>query len=269
MNATTTPCPMFRKHIAGRVFVAAVAIMFMAAHASAVPGTATQPRFKAVAFDYFVLFDPDSVVSEVEQIVPGKGRQLTDVWRTRQFEYAWLRSITNRYTDFFAVTEDALIYAASVVKVQLTPQQRQRLLEAYLHLTPWPDTADGLRRLRESGIHVIALANFSPTMLRVNAERAGVTGFFDALVSTDVNHTYKPDPRAYQLGVDRLHYAKEEILFAAFGGWDAAGAKLFGYPTVWVNRFNQPLEELGVQPDRVVTNLNGLLEFVLSTPRAR
>jgi 2-haloacid dehalogenase len=269
MNATTTPCLMFRKHIAGPVLVAAVAIMFMAAHTSAVPGTATRPRFKAVAFDYFVLFDPDSVVSEVEQIVPGKGRQLTDVWRTRQFEYAWLRSITNRYTDFFAVTEDALIYAAGVVKVQLTPTQRQRLLEAYLHLTPWPDTADALRRLRESGIHVIALANFSPTMLRLNAEHAGVTGLFDALVSTDANHTYKPDPHAYQLGVDRLHYAKQEILFAAFGGWDAAGAKLFGYPTVWVNRFNQPLEELGVRPDRVVTNLNGLLEFALSAPSAQ
>lgn len=269
MTATTTPCQMFRKHIAGPVLVAAVAVMFTAAHTSAASGAATRPRFKAVAFDYFVLFNPNSVVSEVEQIVPGKGRQLTDVWRTRQFEYAWLRSITNRYTDFFAVTEDALVYAAGVVKVQLTPQQRQRLLEAYLHLTPWPDTADALRRLRESGIHVIALANFSPTMLRLNAEHAGVTGLFDALVSTDVNHTYKPDPRAYQLGVDRLHYAKQEILFAAFGGWDAAGAKLFGYPTVWVNRFDQPPDELGVRPDRVVTNLNGLLEFVLNTSGGR
>jgi 2-haloacid dehalogenase len=127
---------MFRKHIAGPVLVAAVAIMFTAAHTSAASGAATRPRFKAVAFDYFVLFNPDSVISEVEQIVPGKGRQLTDVWRTRQFEYAWLRSITNRYADFSVVTEDALVYAAGVVKVQLTPQQRQRLLEAYLHLTP-------------------------------------------------------------------------------------------------------------------------------------
>ena len=269
MRVSTPPCLMFRTHIAGPVLVAAVTIMLTAAHASEASGIATRPRFKAVAFDYFVLFNPDSVVSEVEQIAPGKGRQLTDVWRTRQFEYAWLRSITNRYADFFAISKDALIYAAGVVKVPLTPQQTQRLLEAYLHLTPWPDTEDGLRRLRESGIHVIALANLSPTMLHANAEHAGVTGLFDALVSTDMNHTYKPDPRAYQLGVDRLHYAKQEILFAAFGGWDAAGAKLFGYPTVWVNRFNQPLEELGVRPDRVVTNLNDLLEFVLTPPRVR
>ena len=111
---------------------------------------------------------------------------------------------------------------------------------------------------------MIAIANFSPTMLRSNAERAGLIGLFDALVSTDANRTYKPDPRAYRLAMERLHLAKQDILFAAFGGWDAAGAKAFGYPTVWVNRFNQPAEELGIQPDHVSPDLSGLLEFVLS-----
>ena len=86
---------------------------------------------------------------------------------------------------------------------------------------------------------------------------------FDDLISTDASGTFKPDPRAYQLGIDRLHVARQEIVFVAFGGWDAAGAKSFGYPTVWVNRFNQPVEELGIQPDRTVTDLNGLLDFVL------
>jgi 2-haloacid dehalogenase len=110
---------------------------------------------------------------------------------------------------------------------------------------------------------VITIANFSPMMLRANAGRAGLTPLFDALVSTDANHTYKPDARAYQLGVDHLGLDKRAIVFAAFGGWDAAGAKAFGYPTVWVNRFNQPLEQLGIQPDRIVADLNGLLDFVL------
>ena len=109
---------------------------------------------------------------------------------------------------------------------------------------------------------IVALANFSPAMLRSNADYAGLSAFFDVLISTDANRTYKPDPRAYQLGVDYLHLAKEDIVFAAFGGWDAAGAKLFGYPTVWVNRFNQPLEQLGVRPDRSVSDLSGLLDFV-------
>jgi 2-haloacid dehalogenase len=225
-------------------------------------------RFAAVAFDYLVLFNPDSVMSAVEQVTPGKGREFVNLWRTRQFEYSWLRSITNRYVDFSTVTEDALVYTANAMKIELTASQKRRLLDAYLHLTLWPDSVAALRRLRESGIRVITIANFSPSMLHANAENARLTGLFDALVSTDANHTYKPDPGAYQLGVDRLHLGKEDIAFAAFGGWDAAGAKAFGYPTVWVNRSNQPVEELGLRPDRTVTDLNGLVEFVLN-PGAR
>ena len=230
---------------------------------------AARPRFKAVAFDYFVLFDPNSVVPAVEQTFPGRGRELTQLWRTRQFEYTWLRSITDRYVDFYTVTQDALVYAANAMKLELTSERKQRLLNAHLRLAPWPDTADTLRQLRESGIRVIALANFSPRMLQANAENAGLSGLFDALVSTDANHTYKPDPRAYGLGMDRLQLGKEDILFAAFGGWDAAGAKAFGYPTVWVNRLNQPAEELGVRPDHIFPDLSGLLEFVLEGPPAR
>ncbi len=222
------------------------------------------PRFKAVAFDYFVLFNPDSVIPEAERLFPGKGRDLTVLWRTRQFEYSWLRSLTDRYVDFFAVTEDALVYACNSLKLELTPDGKRRLLDAYLHLTPWPDAMDTLRRLKESGVRIITIANFSPTMLWSNAERSGMLPLFDSLISTDANHTYKPDPHAYQLGMDRLHLAKQDILFAAFGGWDAAGAKAFGYPTFWVNRFDQPFEELGLRPDQTSTNLDGLLEFVLS-----
>jgi len=232
---------------------------------------AVRPRFKAVAFDYLVLFDPNSLVPAVEQTFPGKGRELTELWRTRQFEYTWLRSITDRYIDFFAVTEDALVYAANAMKLELTPERKQRLLNAYLHLAPWPDTADTLRQLRSAGVRVIALANFSPRMLQANAENAGLTGLFDALVSTDANRTYKPDPRAYRLGMEQLRLAKQEILFAAFAGWDAVGAKAFGYPTVWVNRFNQPLERLGSRPDETFKDLKDLLEFVLNgaPPRRR
>lgn len=247
--------------------LAAMALVLVGTQASS--GARAVPRFKAVAFDYFVLFNPDSVVATAEQVFPGRGRELTSLWRTRQFEYSWLRSITNRYQDFFTVTEDALVYAANTLKLELTPAGKQRLLYAYLHLTPWPDTVDALRALKGAGLRVITIANFTPMMLQSNADNAGLTGFFDALVSTDANHTYKPDPRAYQLGMDELHLAKTEIAFAAFGGWDAAGAKSFGYATFWVNRFSQPLEELGIRADGTSTDLQGLLDFVLSgRPRA-
>lgn len=237
------------------------------AHSPASVERGVQQQYSAVAFDYFVLFNPDSVVSAIDRIAPGKGREFTNLWRTRQFEYSWLRSITGRYVDFLAITDDALRYTANAMHVELSAAQRHQLLDGYLQLTPWPDTAGALRRLRDANVRVITIANFSPAMLRANAERADLTHWFDALVSTDENHTYKPDPHAYQLGVDRLQLEKRDIVFAAFGGWDAAGAKSFGYPTVWVNRFNQPIEELGVQPDRIVTDLNGLLDFVLKTKR--
>jgi 2-haloacid dehalogenase len=226
-------------------------------------------RYAAVAFDFFVLFNPDSVVSVVDRIAPGKGREFTNLWRTRQFEYSWLRSITGRYVDFGAITNDALVHTANALHLELTDAQRRQLADAYLHLTPWPDTADALHRLHEANVRVITIANFTPTMLRANAQNAGLTTLFDALISTDANHTYKPDPRAYQLGADHLRLEKQDIVFAAFGGWDAAGAKSFGYSTVWVNRFNQPAEELGVRPERTVTDLKGLLDFVLNGAQVR
>jgi len=221
------------------------------------------PRFKAVAFDYFVLFDANSVIPAVEAAYPGKGAEFTKLWRAKQFEYCFLRSLTGRHADFFEVTGDALAYAAEAMKLDLPPEKRERLLNAYLTLTPWPDTLDALRRLKAAGVRVITLANFSGRMLQANAERAGLAGYFEELLSTEVNKTYKPDPKAYALGMERLKLAKEEILFAAFGSWDAYGAKAFGYPTQWVNRFGLPAEKLGVAPDKIAPDMKGLLELVL------
>jgi len=258
---------MSRTWIVGSALVVGIAIQIPASPMANEGAAGAAPRFKAVAFDYLVLFDPDSVVPRAEEVFPGKGRQLTTLWRTRQFEYTWLRSAAQRYADFSAITRDALTYSVNAMNLELTPDQERRLLDAYQNLAPWPDTIGTLRLLKRSGLRVIVLSNFSPAMLRANAEHAHIIDLIDALVSTDENRTYKPDPRAYQLGTDRLHLAKSDIAFAAFGGWDAVGAKSFGYPTFWVNRANQPTEQLGVDPDGTSPSLDGLLEFVL--PRAK
>lgn len=226
----------------------------------------TPPRFKAVAFDYFVIFNPNSVIDDVEEAFPGKGTEFTKMWRTKQFEYGFLRSITDRHEDFFKVTEDALIYTAEMLELELTPEKREKLLNAYLTLELWPDAADGLRKLKANGVKIITIANFSEKMLRANADNAGITDLFDELLSTEVNSTYKPDPKAYQLGLDHLELKKEEVVFAAFGGWDAYGAKNFGYPTYWINRFDLPEEKLGVRADKTTNSMEGLLNFVLGTP---
>jgi 2-haloacid dehalogenase len=221
------------------------------------------PHFKAVAFDYFVIFDPNSVVPAAEAEFPDRGAEFVKAWRSKQFEYCFLRSITARHADFFKVTEDALVYTAEAMKLDLSADARRRLLDAYLALKPWPDAIEALRTLKGSGVRIITIANFSPKMLRANADRAGITDLFDDLLSTEVNGTYKPDARAYELGIKKSKLKKQEIVFAAFGGWDAFGAKSYGYPTYWVNRFNLPAEELGVKADETSNNIQGLVDFVL------
>ncbi len=246
-----------------RIFAIAVILLFLC-NLSATEQS--PPKFKAIAFDYFVLFDPNSVIPTVEEIYPGKGMEFTKMWRSKQFEYGFLRSITNRHADFFEVTGDALEYTAAAMKLKLEPAIRTRLLNAYLTLKPWPDTIAALKKLKASGLRIITIANFSKKMLQANADNAGITGLFDELLSTEVNGTYKPDPRAYELGLKRLNLKKHEIVFAAFGGWDAYGAKNFGYPTYWVNRFNLPTENLGISADRTSNDIQGLLDFIFPKP---
>lgn len=223
---------------------------------------AVKPRFKAIAFDYFVIFDPNSVVESVEKEFPTKGLEFTKAWRGKQFEYGFLRSITARHQDFFKVTEEALDYTAENLGIKLTPEQKDRLLKAYLTLKPWPDAIEALKKIKASGLRIITIANFSKAMLEANARNAGIENLFDELLSTEVNGTYKPDPKAYALGMSRLKLKKKEIIFAAFGGWDAFGAKSFGYPTYWVNRFGLPVEKLGVEADGTSKDIRGLLEFM-------
>ena len=233
------------------------------------PVLAQPAPYKAVAFDYFVIFDPNSVISTVEEVYPGKGMEFTKAWRTKQFEYGFLRSITGKHEDFFKVTEGTLLYTIENMKLEATEEQKKKLLNAYLTLKPWPDAIDGLKKLKASGIKIITIANFSKKMLQANADNAGIADLFDELLSTEVNGTYKPDAKAYALGMERLGLKKEEVVFAAFGGWDAYGAKSFGYPTYWVNRFNLPAEKLGVEPDATSNNFQGLLDFVLGAEKSQ
>jgi 2-haloacid dehalogenase len=140
----------------------------------------------------FRIFDANSVIPEVEKAFPGKGAEFTRLWRAKQFEYCYLRTITGRFADFSSVTEDALVYAAEATHLELTADTRQRLLNAYLNLKPWPDAADGLRKLKAAGVRIITISVFSGSMLRANAEHAGIADLFDELLSTEVNRPTSP-----------------------------------------------------------------------------
>jgi 2-haloacid dehalogenase len=227
-----------------------------------VPPAGSGVPIQAVAFDAFPIFDPRPVFALAETLFPGKGIDLSNAWRTRQFEYQWLRVMGGRYADFWRTTEDGLVFAARQLQLELTSEKRDQLMQAYLALKAWPDVPPALRALKDDRVRLVFLSNMTKKMLERGIQNARLDGMFEHVLSTDAIRTYKPDPRAYQMGIDALGLKREEILFAPFAGWDAAGAKWFGYPTFWVNRANSPVEELGVAPDGTGRDLTELLAFV-------
>ncbi|QIG96286.1 haloacid dehalogenase type II [Bradyrhizobium sp. 6(2017)] len=222
---------------------------------------AGRSSFKAIAFDGFPIIDPRPVFARVEEMFPGKGAELSALWRTRQFEYGWLRTLGGHYADFWRVTEDALVFAAKAMKIDLLAEQRDRLMQTYLELKAWPDVGPALRQLRDAGLRMAFLSNLTAPMLDAAIKNSGLEELLEPHLSTDRVQAFKPDARAYQMGVDAFGLPKEEIVFAAFAGWDVAGAKWFGYPTFWVNRANAAVEELGVAPDGMGSGLNDLVAF--------
>lgn len=221
-----------------------------------------KPRIKAIAFDAFPIFDPRPIFANAKVVVPDYAEEFVRVWRARQFEYTWLRVLSGRYAGFWNVTEDALHYASTLFKLNLSEDDRAKLMSAYLHLTPWPDVPQGLRMLKGAGLKLALLSNFTPRMLKAGIASSGLEKVFDHALSTDMVKTYKPDPHAYQIGVDAFGLPREEILFVAFAGWDASGAKAFGYPTYWINRMGLPPEKLDDQPDGIGSDLNDLVRFL-------
>ena len=225
------------------------------------PGSGGRRKVRGICFDLFTLFDPRSVVSVATSIVGEQGPSLCEAWRSRQFEYCWLRVAAHRYVDFRAVTDEALRFAARAKQLTLSDEERGTLIDAYSQLTPWPDAKGSLAAWKEQGLRLAPLANYSPSMLEKLIANAGFSDYFTTLISTDAAKTFKPDPVAYALGESRLSLKREEIAFAAFGGWDAAGASWFGFPTFWVNRLGVPQEQL-VDPDATGPTLSEFSEFV-------
>jgi 2-haloacid dehalogenase len=245
---------------------------FLSLAASGVAGSLTSAplpiavspaRVKTILFDAFAVFDPRPIAALAESLFPGRGPDLTNAWRTRQFGCTWLRAASRQYEDFWRVTEDALAFAAEILHLDLSLQERARLMGAYLELQTYPDVRPALQSLKEAGHRLAFLANLTPKTLEAGVRHSGLEGVFDQILSTDRIRTYKPDPRAYQIGVDAFKLRRDEILFVPSAGWDAAGARWFSYQTFWVNRTNQPAEELGVAPDGIGSSLADLMHFVM------
>ena len=151
---------------------------------------------KAIAFDGFPIFDPRPIFALAENLFPGRGAELSKVWRTKQFEYTWLRTMSGHYRDFLGVIDDALVFACKSLDIELTGVKRSMLVESYLKMMVWPDVMPALSILKDNGLRLAFLSNFSPAMLDANIRAAGLEGIFEFRLSTDAVRAYKPDPRA-------------------------------------------------------------------------
>lgn len=225
---------------------------------------ATKHPIKAIAFDGFPIFDPRPVFGLTKSLFPEHGSALAKLWFTKIFGYTWLRTAGVHYKGFYGVIEDALVFSAESLKLDLPQKKQKQLMDIWLNLKAWPDVKPALQLFKENNIRLAFLSNLSEEMLRTNAKNSGVEEAFEYYLSTDRVKAYKPSPLAYQMGVDAFGLPKENIAFAAFAGWDAVGAKWFAYPTVWVNRLGSPAEELGVKPDRMGKSMDQLVKFVLT-----
>ncbi|MEE8506948.1 MAG: haloacid dehalogenase type II [Kiloniellales bacterium] len=209
----------------------------------------------ACVFDaYGTLFDVHSAVGHGGGALGDKAQPVSALWRQKQLEYTWLRSLMKAHVDFWRLTGDGLDYALAANGVD-DPALRDRLMDLYLSLDAYPDVKSALEQARAGGMKTAILSNGSPKMLQAAVDSAGLGELLDDALSIEDVGIYKPDSRVYQLAVDRLGVAAGRICFVSTNGWDAHGAAHFGFKVAWLNRFGQQPENLPGEPSAVITTL--------------
>ena len=209
----------------------------------------------ACVFDaYGTLFDFAAAAGRCRDALGDKADALTDLWRTKQLQYTWLRSLMGAYIEFWQVTGDALDFAMSSLDIE-DDALRKRLMDLYLRLDTFPEIKDMLASLKGAGVKTAILSNGSPDMLAAAVEGAGLGELLDDVISVHDLGIYKPDPRVYQLAVDGLGVSAERICFMSSNSWDANGAAAFGFRVVWCNRYGQRPERLPGEIAHEITNL--------------
>jgi 2-haloacid dehalogenase len=213
---------------------------------------------EALVFDaYGTLYDVHSVLARCESCWPGKGMQLSQLWRSKQLEYTWQRSLMQRYAPFSTVTREALAYSCEALGLELSVAQMEGLMAEYLSLATYPDVANAMKGLKATKRAI--LSNGSPDMLQPLVQHSGLQ--FDAVISVDELKIFKPAPQVYELAVKKLNTDKDRIGFVSSNCWDAMGAKSYGFKVYWINRTKAPVDRLGFQPDGILSSLGDLVQF--------
>ena len=244
---------------------------------------------KAVVFDaYGTLYDVQSVADITEEIFPGYGEIITQVWRIKQLEYTWLRSLMRQYRDFAAVTRDSLTYTLKCLGLEYDDASFDRIMDKYLHLDLYPDALLALEAMAEKKLAI--LSNGSPDMLNALVRNSGLRPILDAVISVDAKGIFKPAPEAYMLIESTLKIPPSEVLFISSNPWDVCGAKSFGLNVAWIERvtpeamalaclesdtlppltmfkaIRTQMDELGFEPDHRIHALSELPRLISQRP---
>ena len=203
---------------------------------------------------YGTLFDVHAAAAQCRDALGDKADPLSTLWRDKQLQYTWLRSLMRQYVDFWQVTGDALDYAMEQMKID-DADLRERLMNIYRILDAYPEVPRMLERLRDAGMKTAILSNGAPHMLDSAVDNAGIGGLLDAVLSVEALRSYKPDPQVYQMALDHFGVAPGAVCFMSSNAWDICGAASFGFSAVWVNRTGQPAERL---PGQAVAQLSSL-----------
>jgi 2-haloacid dehalogenase len=249
------------------------------------PTASAYVTIKAVVFDaYGTLYDIQSVAAVTETAFPGYGEIITQVWRIKQLEYTWLRSLMRRYQDFSVITRDSLAYTLRCLGLKSDPAAFERIIDKYLHLELYPDATAALAALR--GRKLAILSNGSTGMLNALVRNSGLDRVLDATISIDSQRMFKPSPDAYALIESTLDVPPADVLFISSNPWDACGAKAFGLNVAWIERvtpeamalacvksdlvapltmfkaIRTQMDELGLEPDYRIHALSELPDLV-------
>jgi 2-haloacid dehalogenase len=210
---------------------------------------------RACVFDaYGTLFDYASATAACRDVLGGSIDRLTALWRDKQLQYTWLRTLGGRHADFWEVTGDALDFTLETLGIS-DAALRERLMQLYLTLKPFPEVPDTLTRLKAAGLRTAILSNGTPAMLDAVVESAGLAELLDIVLSVEAVGVYKTHSKVYQLAVERLGIEAKSISFQSSNAWDAHAASAFGMRVVWCNRYGQRRERLPGTPDREVASL--------------
>ncbi len=213
-------------------------------------------RVRACVFDvYGTLLNFNAAVERCSDRLGDRAAPLSDLWRRKQLEYSWLRTLMGHHIDFWQVTAEALGYACEALGISDETLEKD-LMDCYREPDCYPEVPETLDRLRADGFALAVLSNGAPEMLEEGLAAAGIRDRFEVLLSAEIVKMYKPHPSVYMTAIDAGGFEREEILFLSANGWDVAGAAAFGYPTAWVNRAEAPVDRLPFRPSSIIHTLD-------------